>query len=144
MITEGHLGRRLKKTSISAIERSVESDRRRVFTVQEVVAFAPTFDVAALWFLIPPPDQNLALEGFDGPLMQLWRIVVGTDRQAEDIKERLTELASENPSAPKEVARPRLTSSPASPSATSRAGALTVSSTWSRRSATRSTICSTR
>ena len=105
---ERYLGQRLKKTSISAIERSVESDRRRVFTVQEVVAFALTFDVAALWFLIPPPDRNLTLEGFDGPLMQLWRIVVGTDRQAEDIKERLIELASENPSAAKEVAEAAL------------------------------------
>ena len=40
--------------------------------------------------------------------MQLWRIVVGTDRQAEDIKERPVEFASANPAAAKEVAEAAL------------------------------------
>lgn len=36
--------------------------------MQEVVAFALTFDVPFLWFLIPPPDIGLKLEGLDGPI----------------------------------------------------------------------------
>lgn len=109
---ERYLGQRLKKSSISTIERSVESDRRRVFTVQEVVAFALTFDVSFLWFLIPPPDQGLTLEGLEGPLAQLWRIAVGTDDQAKDIEERLTDLASASPEAAAEMAEAALDLAP--------------------------------
>jgi transcriptional regulator with XRE-family HTH domain len=108
MHLEKHLGQRLKKTSISAIERSVESDRRRVFTVQEVVAFALTFDVPFLWFLIPPPDIGLKLEGLDGPIAQLWRIAIGTDAQADQILGRLAAFAEANPEAANEVAETAL------------------------------------
>ena len=41
-------------------------------------------------------------------VMRLWRIVVGTERQAEDIKERVVEFASANPAAAKEVAEAAL------------------------------------
>lgn len=109
---ERYLGQRLKKSSISTMERSVESDRRRVFTVQEVVAFSLTFDVSFLWFLIPPPDQDLTLEGLDGSLTQLWRIAVGTDHQTLEIKERLAELASANPTAATEIAEAALDFAP--------------------------------
>jgi transcriptional regulator with XRE-family HTH domain len=104
MRLEKHLGQRLKKTSISAIERSVESDRRRVFTVQEVVAFALTFDVPFLWFLIPPPDEGLKLEGLDGPIGQLWRVAIGTDDQADQVLERLAAFTEANPGAAHDVA----------------------------------------
>lgn len=97
-----------RAASISAIERSVESDRRRVFTVQEVVAFALTFDVPFLWFLIPPPDIGLRLEGLDGPIAQLWRIAIGTNEQADQILGRLAAFAEANPEAANEVAETAL------------------------------------
>ncbi len=99
-----YLGQRLKKTSISAIERSVESDRRRVFTAQEILAYALGFDVPYVWFLIPPGDLDLRLEGLDEPVANLWRIVVGTDEQMPMMRERLTELAEANPVAARRVA----------------------------------------
>ncbi len=101
---EPYLGQRLPKSSISAIERSADTDRRRVFTVQEVVAFAITFEVPFVWFLIPPPDVGLKLEGLDGPVAQLWRIAIGTDAQADQIEGRLAAFAEYNPDAAREVA----------------------------------------
>jgi hypothetical protein len=51
-----HLGHQLPKASISAIERSVESDRRREFDAGELVACARPFDRPVGWFLLPPPE----------------------------------------------------------------------------------------
>ena len=101
---EPYLGQRLPKSSISAIERSADTDRRRVFTVQEVVAFAITFELPFIWFLIPPPDIGLKLEGLDGPVAQLWRIALGTDAQADQIEGRLAAFAEYNPDAAREMA----------------------------------------
>ncbi len=92
-----HLGTELKKTSISAIERSVESDRRRVFTAQEIVAFAMTFDVPVIWFFIPPPVAGLRLAGTRMDVFDLWPLTMGTDRQMAEVRERLVELARELP-----------------------------------------------
>lgn len=95
---EPHLGYRLPKSSISTIERSVDSERRRVFTAQELVAHALTFDVAVLWFFIPPAEpEHVSLEGLDGPLAELWCVAVGTDRQADDLADRLDEFAAAQP-----------------------------------------------
>lgn len=97
---ESHLGHRLTNVSISTIERSVDGKRRRVFTAQELVAFALTFDVAVLWFFIPPTEpDHLTLDGLDGPASELWRLAVGTDRQADDLASRLNEFAGTNTAA---------------------------------------------
>jgi transcriptional regulator with XRE-family HTH domain len=97
---EPHLGHRLTNGSISTIERSVDSERRPVFTAQELVAYALTFDVAVLWFFIPPAElEHATLDGLDGPLAELWRLAVGTDHQADDLAARLNELADVNPAA---------------------------------------------
>ncbi len=72
--------------------------------MQEVVAFALTFELPFIWFLIPPPDIGLKLEGLDGPVAQLWRIAIGTDAQADQIEGRLAAFAEYNPDAAHEVA----------------------------------------
>lgn len=90
---EGPIGQRLKKASISSIERSVESDRRRVFSAQEVVAFAIAFDKPVVWFFIPPRPSGewstIRLEGTGRPLVDLLTLVLGRDDQMDDLKERL-------------------------------------------------------
>ena len=47
-----YLGQQLPKASISAIERSLEGDRRREFDAQELVAFALTFDLPIVWPMV--------------------------------------------------------------------------------------------
>lgn len=90
---ERPLGQRLKKASISSIERSVESDRRRVFSAQEVVAFAIAFDKPVVWFFLPPkPAEEWApvrLEGTDRQLTDLLSLTLGTAGQMDDLKARL-------------------------------------------------------
>jgi len=92
-----YLGTELKKTSISAIERSVESDRRRVFTAQEIVAFALAFNVPVVWFFIPPPVAGLRLAGAHMDAFDLWPLTMGTDQQMAEVRDRLVELAAEFP-----------------------------------------------
>ena len=65
--------------------------------MQEVVAFALTVDVPFLWFLIPPPDIGLKLEGLNGPIAQ-----------ADQILGRLAAFAEANPEAANEVAETAL------------------------------------
>ena len=48
-----YLGLTLPKASISAIERGLDRDRRRVFNAQELVAFSLGFDVPIWWFFLP-------------------------------------------------------------------------------------------
>lgn len=94
---EPYLGQKLKKASISAIERSVESDRRRVFTAQEILAFSLGFKWPIIWFFMPPklahglPDT---LEGYGGPVTDLWALTIGfQDWQIRDLEHRLNTLA---------------------------------------------------
>lgn len=52
---EPHLGQRWSKALFSNAERSVDGQRIRPFTADEVVAFARAFDLPVLWFLEEPP-----------------------------------------------------------------------------------------
>lgn len=116
---EPHLGQRLKNTSVSAIERSVASERRRVFTVQEVVAFALAFQVPFIWFLVPPAHDETAepmtLAGHDGPLADLWEVVVGRDADLAAIRERLKRVAEVEPDEAHEMATRALGFGPTAP-----------------------------
>lgn len=96
---EPFIGQRLTKATISSIEKSFE-DRRRAFTVHEIVAFALGFDVPAHWFLLPPPHPGLTLAGADGlPLANLWRLLLGTPQNSQSIESRMKELQEVNPRA---------------------------------------------
>lgn len=93
-----YLGQELPKASISAIERSVESDRRRFFNAAELVAFAEAFDLPVVWFLLPPPyalDYRLA--GVDIPMSFLARVVLGRDDQLADLQQRLEQIRRYDP-----------------------------------------------
>lgn len=52
---EPYLGVRWSKGSFSAAERSVDGDRVRQFTADEIVAFSRAFGLPVSWFFLPPP-----------------------------------------------------------------------------------------
>lgn len=52
---EPFLGTRLSAASFSAIERSYQGGRIRLFNADEIVAFARGFGLPIGWFLTPPP-----------------------------------------------------------------------------------------
>jgi hypothetical protein len=56
------LGVRWSKASFSAAERSVDGERIRQFTADEIVAFARCFELPVTWFFLPPPAR--VPEGF--------------------------------------------------------------------------------
>ena len=88
-----YLGQQLPKASISAIERSIESDRRREFDAQELVAFALTFDLPIVWFLLPPPGADeYQLAGTHRSVLYLVRLLFGGDGELEDLRRRFADL----------------------------------------------------
>jgi hypothetical protein len=54
---EPFLGVRWSKASFSAAERSIDGERVRQFTADEVVAFARCFQLPVTWFFLPPPPR---------------------------------------------------------------------------------------
>src|SRR6266700_2595328 len=79
----------LPKASISAIERSLEGDRRREFDAQELVAFALTFDLPIVWFLLPPPGaEEYQLAGTERSVLHLVRLLFGRDGDLHDLRVR--------------------------------------------------------
>jgi transcriptional regulator with XRE-family HTH domain len=88
-----YLGRQLPKASISAIERSVESDRRREFDAKELVAFALTFDLPIVWFLLPPPGaEEYQLASTERNVLHLVRLLFGRDGDLHDLRVRFAQL----------------------------------------------------
>lgn len=53
---EPYLGREWSVASFSAAERSAEGGRRRVFSANELLAFACAFNKPIAWFFAPPPE----------------------------------------------------------------------------------------
>lgn len=95
---EPFLGNKLKKASISTIERSVDSDRRRVFTAQDLVAFALAFDKPIIWFFVPPrpasADEPAQLRAAGTPLVDLVPLLFGRADQMDDLKSRFARLTT--------------------------------------------------
>jgi len=88
-----YLGQVLPKAFISSIERSVEGGRTRLFNAAELVAFARTFDLPLVWFLLPPPAAgDYTLAGTERDLSFLVALVWGRASQLDVIKERLVAL----------------------------------------------------
>jgi hypothetical protein len=78
-----YLGARLSAASWSAIERSVDGNRIREITADELVAFARAFDLPIGWFLTPPSVwDNHAVATPDHPdglePLELFDVVLGT------------------------------------------------------------------
>lgn len=100
-----HLGAQLGKASISAIERSVETERRREFDATELVAFAATFDLPVIWFLLPPPGTaGLRLGTTEAVMGDLVPLVLGRQHQLDAIAERLAQLVGIDPTEAEETA----------------------------------------
>jgi transcriptional regulator with XRE-family HTH domain len=88
-----YLGQQLPKASISAIERSLEGDRRREFDAQELVAFALTFDLPIVWFFLPPPGaEEYQLAGTHRSVLDLVRLLFGRDGELEDLRPRFADF----------------------------------------------------
>src|SRR5689334_19601190 len=54
---EPYLGERWSKATFSAAERSVDGDRIRQFSADDLVALARGFDLPIAWFLLPPEPE---------------------------------------------------------------------------------------
>ena len=77
-------GQVLPKASISAIERGIDRDRRRVFNAQELVAYSLLFDVPIWWFFLPiEGGSGFELEGTGLSSDQILAILVGTTDQLD-------------------------------------------------------------
>lgn len=88
-----YLGQVLPKASISAIERVLDRDRRRVFNAQELVAFCLGFDLPIWWFLLPVPGSDtMRLDGTEEPASNLLSIILGRNDQLELLRDRVGQL----------------------------------------------------
>lgn len=94
---EPYLGQRLTQASISAMERSWESDRRREFDAQDLLAFAMATNLPILWFLLPPPGDHRWMAGTTRQVDELYRWLVGTPEQMTPVLERLRRISVTDP-----------------------------------------------
>jgi hypothetical protein len=85
---EPFTGKRVRKATISAAERSVAAvpERVRHFTVDDLVAYSQIFDLPIQWFLLPLPSTRKPIPG--PPTAEHVRAVAGphwslTDRMQE-------------------------------------------------------------
>ena len=82
-----YLGHVLPKASISAIERVMDRDRRRVFNAQELAAFAACFDVPIWWFFMPVKgSESMRLEGIGDRATDILVLILGRQDQLERLK----------------------------------------------------------
>lgn len=94
-----HLGKRWSKAVFSAAERSVDGNRIRPFDADELVAFARTFDLPVLYFLLPPaghdwePAQPLTEES-----VNLFETLLLTEEGLEEIQRRVEDAMRRAPS----------------------------------------------
>jgi transcriptional regulator with XRE-family HTH domain len=90
-----YLGQLLPKASISAIERVLDRERRRVFNAQELLAFAAAFDVPMWWFFLPVPgSENMRLEGVGDRASDLLVYFLGRQDQLEMLKSQAARIRS--------------------------------------------------
>ena len=97
-------GHRLPQASISAMERGFDGERRRRFDAHELYLLSLVFDVPIAYFFLPPatgPYQQLA--DTHRPTTELYRALIGTDRQLEVLDDRLSEIQVNNPDAADEA-----------------------------------------
>ena len=98
-----YLGKQWSKATFSVAERSVDGERIRDFSADELLAFSRTFGLPVTWFLIPPEPP---VEGEDVPgiaaadagprgheLSLLIERLYGTWQEREWLIERLQRLS---------------------------------------------------
>ena len=80
----------LPKASISAIERGIERDRRRVFDAQELVKYSLLFEVPIFWFFLPVQEgEGRALENWGYGAGEIMRLFTGTEEQLGEVAEHV-------------------------------------------------------
>ena len=100
-------GRSYTKATISAMERSADGGKRRLFDVHELLEFARLFALPMTWFLVPAEDQadeRLDLYGLEHG-RDLLHFVFGTGNQTRIMRERFEEFRKTNPDAAADAAR---------------------------------------
>jgi transcriptional regulator with XRE-family HTH domain len=91
----GHL---LPQASISAMERGFDGERRRRFDAHELYLLSMVFDVPIAYFFIPPPGlTGVELADTRRPVAELYRSLLGTDAQLEEMDRRLDDIKIQNP-----------------------------------------------
>ncbi len=91
----GHL---LPQASISAMERGFDGERRRRFDAHELYLLSVVFDVPIAYFFIPPPAMTgVELADTHRPVAELYRALLGTDAQLEEMDRRLDDIKIQNP-----------------------------------------------
>jgi transcriptional regulator with XRE-family HTH domain len=91
----GHL---LPQASISAMERGFDGERRRRFDAHELYLLSVVFDVPIAYFFIPPPGlTGIELADTRRPVAELYRSLLGTDAQLEEMDRRLDDIKIQNP-----------------------------------------------
>ncbi len=87
------------KATISAMERSAEGGKRRLFDAQEILEFARLFAKPMVWFFIP--TDNLASRRLNVVGMEhgvdLLHFVFGDSEAERVMRERLVELRNDDP-----------------------------------------------
>ncbi len=82
-------GHRLPQASISAMERGVDSTRRRRFDAHELYLLATVFRVPIAYFFLPPAGEPRHLADTGRPVRDLYTAVLGTGHQLDDVIDRL-------------------------------------------------------
>jgi transcriptional regulator with XRE-family HTH domain len=91
----GHL---LPQASISAMERGFDGERRRRFDAHELYLLSVVFDVPIAYFFVPPPGMTgVELADTRRPVAELYRSLLGTDAQLEEMDRRLDDIKIQNP-----------------------------------------------
>jgi len=86
-------GHRLPQASISAMERSFDTDRRRLFDAHTLYLLSKVFDVPVIYFFLPPPpcvDHTLA--GTKESIASLLESSFGAPESLPVIDRRLVEI----------------------------------------------------
>lgn len=102
-----YLGKQWSKATFSVAERSVDGDRVRDFSADELLAFSRAFELPVTWFLIPPEpmaedDEVPGIAAADaGPqgheLSLLIERLYGTWQEREMLIQRLQRLSQRAP-----------------------------------------------
>ncbi|MEA2971598.1 MAG: hypothetical protein QOG82_56 [Actinomycetota bacterium] len=88
-----YLGQVLPKASISAIERVLDRERRRIFNAQELVAFSLAFDLPIWWFFLPVAGtERMRIEGTGERVANLLTLLLGRQDQLEFLRNRVSSL----------------------------------------------------
>jgi transcriptional regulator with XRE-family HTH domain len=102
---EPHLGVAWSKATFSQAERAIDPGKSRAFSADELIAFADTFGLPVVWFLLPPPpgtpgtptraETRQTPTQYANDVRRLITRVVGAAEHRGAIRDRLQDFSSE-------------------------------------------------